>query len=817
MAPVLIVQALLPGIVALSFSLLDRTAAWRGVPEWARQLCYGVGFGLVAVFATETGVRVVDGGVVNVRDAAPIVASLAFGCPAGIIAGLIGGVERWFCVLWGGGATTRLACSVSTVIAGLGSAALRKLVFDDRPPAMGYAIAIGITAETLHMLLVLLTNIEDLDVAFEYVQGCSDQMIILVGLATGIALIGRGYVNHERMFTRPPYLINDLGIRLFLTVLVTFGAVTWFTVDITGRVSESQAAKTLELSIEDVTTEIRLWGWEDLVGVNPLWRIQQTGAVIVYDRYNGVVLSKRGRDLNVRSDEVIADAPDKFEDDELYELTIFGKKCYAMYHSYQTCSIVAYLPVAEADYFSDVITYLTVFMEILVHASLFIILFQLMRKRVVEKLNYVGGSLDAIAAGQLDTVVDVRTHQEFCTLSDDINAMVASLREFISEAEHRRDSELELAQHIQHSSLPNVFPPFPGRKDIDLYATMNTAREVGGDFYDFFLLNSHLLVFLIADVSGKGVPAALFMMKAKSEIHSLMESGLGVDEAFAEANRRLCEANDLDMFVTAWLGKLDLETGTLSYANAGHNPPLVKYPNGTWRYLRDERPNLVLAGIEGTCYQKKVLMLEPGCRMYLYTDGVTEACDVDDSMYGEGRLEMQLNTQDGDDPRALCESVLDSVREFSRGAEQSDDVTMLAVDLRALRGTERIVTRANLGSTALISDFLDTRLHSLGVMPRVINRVQVAADEIYSNICRYGGADRAVVSAVREGGELLVEFCDNGVEFDPTAHGEPDTTLSADERPIGGLGIHMVRRMTTSMRYHRVHDTNILILAFSLK
>ncbi len=816
MSPILIVQALLPGIATLFFSLLGRAAGWRRVPEWARQLCYGVGFGLVAVIATETGVRVVDGGVVNVRDAAPIVASLAFGSPAGVIAGLIGGVERWLCVLWGGGATTRLACSVSTVIAGIGSAWLRKYVFDDRLPAMGYAVAVGITMETLHMLLVLLTNMGDLEIAFEYVRDCSDSMIILVGLATGFALIGRGYVNHERMLTRPPYLINDLGIRLFITVLLTFSVVTAFTVDIMGAVSASQTEKTLELSIEDVTTEVKVWGWEDLVGSNPIWRIQQTGAVIVYDRYNGVVLSQEGRDLNVRSDEVIADAPAKFEDDELYELTVFGETSYVMHHSYRVCNIVAYLPKAEADYFSNVVKYLTVFMEILVHAALFLILFQLMRRRVVEKLKCVGESLDAIAAGELDTVVDVRSHQEFCKLSDDINAMVASLREFISEAEHRRDSELELAQHIQHSSLPNVFPPFPGRKDIDLYASMHTAREVGGDFYDFFLINNHVLVFLIADVSGKGVPAALFMMKAKSEIHSLMSSGLGVDEAFTEANRRLCEANDLDMFVTAWLGKLDLETGTLSYANAGHNPPLVKYPDGTWKYLRDGRPNLVLAGMDGIRYQKKVLMLEPGCKIYLYTDGVTEACDVKDSLYGEARLEAQLNTQEGDDPRALCDSVLDSVREFAQGAEQSDDITMLAVDMRALRGGERIVTRANLGSIELISDFLDARLHSLGIMPRVANRVQVAADEIYSNICRYSGASRAVVSAVREGGELLVEFCDDGVGFDPTACKEPDTTLTVEERPIGGLGIHMVRKMTTAMRYQRVHDTNILILTFAL-
>ena len=704
-------QTLLPPLLAGVITMAQRHELDNRVPVWARQLGIGALFGLVAIVATETGPHVVDGGVINVRDAAPLVAGLVFGSPAGAIAGLIGGVERWFAVSWGAGATTRLACSLSTVIAGVAAGLLRRFVFMDRRPAFGYALGIGVTTEVLHMLLILLTNLGHLALAFEYVEECSVFMIALNSLATGLACAGQSYLSHDQIHARPPALINDLGARLLIIIFIAFVSVMLFTIRVTHEFER---------------------GWSS------------------------------GADV------------------------------------------------------ARVMLYLMVFMEVIVNTALFIILFQLIRRRVVDNLKKIEAALAKITAGELDTRVAVDSHREFVVLSRDINETVDALRVYIDDAERRMDRDLALARQIQLSSLPNVFPPYPERRDFDLYACMDTAREVGGDFYDFFMLNNHTLVFLIADVSGKGVPAALFMMKAKTEIHTLMESGMDVDEAMTEANRLLCEDNDLGMFVTAWLGRLDLAQGKLAYANAGHNPPLIAHAGGGFEYFKEAKPNLFLAGMEGVKYRKNVYEIEPGDKFFLYTDGVTEATDAEQRMYGEDRLRDLLRTMKGVGPRRACEAVRADVAAFANGAEQSDDITMLAVGIEALRARDHVVTQADMDSVEIVADFFEARLPRLGADARVAGHVQVCVDEIYSNICRYSGATRAVTDVVRKGADLIVEFGDNGVPFDPTRLPEPDTALPVAERQVGGLGIHMVRSMVKDMEYSRVDGTNILVLTFEL-
>ena len=206
---------------------------------------------------------------------------------------------------------------------------------------------------------------------------------------------------------------------------------------------------------------------------------------------------------------------------------------------------------------------------------------------------------------------------------------------------------------------------------------MDAAKEVGGDFYDFYLADGDHLYFLVADVSGKGIPGALFMMRAKTLLRNLAESGRDIAEVFAEANSALCENNDAEMFVTAWLGSLDLHSGLLEYVNAGHNPPLLREKDGSFAYLRT-KPNFILAGMEGTRYRKHETRLSPGAQVFVYTDGVTEATNTADALYGEERLELVLNAKTGT-PQELCTRVRADIDAFAQGAEQSDDITTLCV------------------------------------------------------------------------------------------------------------------------------------------
>jgi sigma-B regulation protein RsbU (phosphoserine phosphatase) len=224
--------------------------------------------------------------------------------------------------------------------------------------------------------------------------------------------------------------------------------------------------------------------------------------------------------------------------------------------------------------------------------------------------------------------------------------------------------------------LPHIFPPYPDRNEFDLFGSMEPAKEVGGDFYDFFLADEHTLAVVIADVSGKGVPAALFMVIAKTLIKNNAQMQKSPKEVFEEVNNILCENNEGGMFVTAFMGYLNVLTGDFEYVNAGHNPPCIKRADGEWQYLPC-RPGVVLAGMEDMVYKPQSIKLEKDDMLYMYTDGVTEATDQVEELYGENRLLATLNGGDNAAITEVIESVRQDIKLFANGAEQADDITML--------------------------------------------------------------------------------------------------------------------------------------------
>lgn len=281
-------------------------------------------------------------------------------------------------------------------------------------------------------------------------------------------------------------------------------------------------------------------------------------------------------------------------------------------------------------------------------------------------------------------LLDIHTGDEVENLSHalkrmerDINGYIENLTHVTAEKE-RIGAELSVATHIQASMLPCIFPAFPNRREFDIYATMTPAKEVGGDFYDFFLVDDDHLAVVIADVSGKGVPAALFMVIAKTLIKDHTQSGKPPEEVFTEVNRQLCEANDENLFVTAWMGVLEISTGKLVYVNAGHNPPVIGRKNGETEFLRS-RPGFVLAGLDFTKYRAGSLELMPGDLLYLYTDGVTEAMNTAQELYGEERLKRTLEANVSAAPEEIFKAVKKDLDDFVADAPQFDDITMLAM------------------------------------------------------------------------------------------------------------------------------------------
>ncbi|MBO4264761.1 MAG: SpoIIE family protein phosphatase [Clostridia bacterium] len=932
---------LLPVFATAIFYILEKKTAFGRINYWVRQIIVGVFFGGIAVLGTEYGVPTSGGAVVNSRDASVLAAGLMFGAPAGIIAGIIGGVERWFAVYWGVGSFTRLACSVSTIIAGLYSAFLRKAMFENKKPGWLLSLAIGAVMETLHLTMVFITNMATPLEAMEVVRACTAPMIAINSLsvmlsAMILSLLGQDRKRGQRNYERISQTIQKW---LLVSVLLAFAATSYFVFSFQTRLAATQCEESLDLAIAEIKADIRDASDQNLLttarnvradiatesldeallkysiteisiierkddeesgtstgiiveSTNPSYigfdmnsgeqareflclleatgpdfytqgygpitsdeavsrkyagikfhggfiqlgydaealqadlsktvkditknrHVGQSGVVLIYDSALTLVSAPENYDQNsIDRTEFEALAP---KEDSVFSAKVKNEDCYVKYSLSEGYYIVSAMPKTEALRMRNIALYVNTFMEILVFAILFALIYQLIKTVVVNRIKSVNSSLAKIAGGDLNEVVNVRSNEEFASLSDDINSTVDTLKRYIAEASARVDKELELAKNIQSSALPSTFPAFPKRSDFDIFAAMYPAKEVGGDFYDFYMTNDDKLHFLIADVSGKGIGAAMFMMRAKTELKSLTEAGMPIEEVFTAGNHALCEGNDAGMFVTAWQGGIDLENGLVRFSNAGHNPPLIKHRDGAFEYLRS-RTGLVLAGMDGLNYKSQELRLEPGDTVFLYTDGVTEATNANNELFGEDRLLTALNSKKFGSSKEICDFIKKSVDEFVGDAPQFDDITMLAFDYSGTGDIHKIeFEQGKIDDIPAVQAFAEEKLEKLGAPMKVITQIDIAIDEIYSNIIKHGYAKAPgpVLVSLRQTSDkkgITLRFVDEGVPYNPLTKEAPDITLSAEERKIGGLGIYMVKKTMDDMRYRYENDKNILTL-----
>ena len=449
-------------------------------------------------------------------------------------------------------------------------------------------------------------------------------------------------------------------------------------------------------------------------------------------------------------------------------------------------------------------------------------------RRITRPLSVLTEHVGRISGGELDSRIDLPTGDEIQTLAEAFNAMTSSLQQYIRDltsitAEKERiGAELNVATQIQQDMLPNIFPAFPDRAEFEVYATMDPAKEVGGDFYDFFMVDEHHLAVVMADVSGKGVPGALFMVIAKTIIKNQALAGDAVEQVFMHANDQLCENNGELLFVTAFMGVLDLRDGTFTYANAGHNPPLLRRKGETYEYLKVD-PGFVLAGLEGIPYDSYTMTLNPGDTLFLYTDGVTEALNEQLELYGEARLHAALNC---DENRAvpvtqLLPNIKQALADHVQGAEQADDITMLGLTYCGPVTETTLTLPARRELLEQVQGFVDQALEGLPRDEGELLQLQIAVEEIFVNIASYAYApdegDVTITCRVQsDPTRISVRFRDQGVPFDPLAKKDADITLSAEERDIGGLGIYMVKESMDNVTYAYENGQNILTIKKTL-
>ena len=417
-----------------------------------------------------------------------------------------------------------------------------------------------------------------------------------------------------------------------------------------------------------------------------------------------------------------------------------------------------------------------------------------------------------------DKLLSVNNRDELQTLAHSVHQMESDVHKYINKlttvtAEKERiETELGVATRIQNAMLPKTF--FPERTDFELFACMSAAKEVGGDLYDYILLDDQHLLFVVGDVSGKGIPAALFMVVVKTLFHSYAEQGLSPSEIFETTNKIIVKGNTLGYFITSWLGILDLATGEIRFVNAGHCHPAV-CRNGKYEFLKT-KANFVLGGMDSIAYQEHSIKLEPGDQLFLYTDGVTEANQNGGELFGEARLLEALNSCCGAVPEETCKNVRKHIDKFVQNVAQFDDITMLAVKFNGkqqknLGEHHEKTMEAKPENQAAFSSFVEDILNKYQCPAKTKTQILVALDEIYSNITKFSGANQVTMDlAIREDTfTATLTFIDNGTPYDPLQNDDPDINLSIDERGIGGLGIYIVKKTMDKVSYNRKNNCNV--------
>ena len=377
------------------------------------------------------------------------------------------------------------------------------------------------------------------------------------------------------------------------------------------------------------------------------------------------------------------------------------------------------------------------------------------------------------------------------------------------------EKEMSNARGIQQGLLITDFPCKPY---CDVSSSMSAAKEVGGDFYDCFVVGDDHLAVVIADVSGKGLPASLFMATSMALIRSNVQAGGDLDKAMEKANRELSANNSMKYFVTVWIGVINLRTGDVTYVNAGHNPPFIR-KGGKYEMLRSQ-PDFVFGRKKRMSYNRHHLHLDVGDGIFLYTDGVTEAARTDGDMFKEDRLEKSLSSVADAGPAETIAKVKSDVSEFVGSADQSDDMTMMSIVYTHpydIEPDEGIRVRADNQGYEKVMGRIKQRMSEAGCSARTITEMETACSEIYANIDMYAYKDKeekgdVLVTTDVINGAVRITFTDWGIPFNPLEREDPDPILSFKERRKGGLGIMLVKKICDDISYVREGDRNILKL-----
>jgi len=464
---------------------------------------------------------------------------------------------------------------------------------------------------------------------------------------------------------------------------------------------------------------------------------------------------------------------------------------------------------------------------VLVTLCIFLPIAYISSKRIVSPIKELTNAFTNVGDGNFEVKYTIKGSDEIAKLGeafnktqDDVKAHIKHLKTVTAEKE-RLNSELAIASVIQKDMLPGIFPKFSGNKFVKIYASMMAAKEVGGDFYDFFYLDESesKISFVIADVSGKGVPAALFMVVAKTLIKQQMLIHNDPAQALFRVNEILCNDNKHDMFVTVFVCSLDLITGKITYANAGHNAPLISLSGRPYEFLKLPK-GMPLGMFPKSKYKNSSIHIINGDKLYLYTDGISEAMNEREDQFGNERLLEAANQYISMIPIDFDMAIHRKIAEFIGSAMQSDDMTAIAVQykgtplVKVKSFDKELIVDASMDEFQNVLKWVGECVEEEGYNEHLKIQINVVVEEIFVNIARYaygkGKTGKAVLRLNLDTEKFVMQFEDEGMPFNPLIQKDIDMTAGIQERNIGGLGIHLVKKWMDEVTYERLIGKNIL-------
>lgn len=778
------------------FNLLNKKwEKFKNLNYWVKQIVIGLTFSGFVILLFFFGIKfqkIITSdeeyniiGTYSSVNAIAMIPGFTFGFPAGLITGVVGAIARAFQYPFGSGDFLRISESIVVLISGVLPGFFRSKLFNNKSPKWFFGLPISLLLESFHMLFMFTIAFSQKDVNYAYaVIGQCDIVILISSLLTlslfflSINLFEKEYIfiktNNDRLSNK---------IRTWMVYAFTFFLILTFSFNVFAYTQKANRdTKNDEInSVVDIEQQILAsiieeekydWTDTDLKALCYTRRVGHNGYTMILDADNNDLIISVGSntlfaygkeffyfnniddDFNTQQHKIT-----ELEENKVHKIVLQAQeeiipKIYTFYVLYQNFDtkdasipitykgkdmnfrILSILPYDEVERQMGLAIRLTGYIEMLVLMFIYALIYNFIKIKIINRITLINKGCQAITNGNLDYKINVNDSYEFRQLSNDINKTVESLKFYINEADRRIEAELLLAKQIQSNALPM---PIPYNPRLDLAATMVTAKSVGGDFYDYFYLDKNHILFLIADVSGKGIPAAMFMMKAKSLIKSFVNfKDISLGEAITKVNNELCINNAAGMFVTSWIGILNLSNGEIEFVNAGHNSPIIKENN---KFIELRTPvNFVLAGMNDINYNSSKITLKEGDEILLYTDGVTEATNKSNKLYSLKRLIDFANKVKYKSSQGFLTKTLEEVNKFQNGCEQADDITMLMIRYKPslYREDHEITINPNLNEVKNVVDFISKNLKIYSIDQKTKSRIELSISEILENIIKNG-------------------------------------------------------------------------------